>query len=979
MSSSFNQWFIRFGFRVGLGILLMVGLLYYAQKRNLQSSMFWVIHTFTVQKELNELEKSIEHSVPVEKIARQMASLNELISDNLRQSERFRQIKVILDKRKELTAKFAASKPLPPKLLLQKEALEEQALTTIEEMYKEESALLEIRQQTSNNNITFVDYPIILGGIFAFLLIYLGNRITHQDLKVLLEKDQELQKQSQILKQSKDALEVQTKILNLTMESMGDGLIVINNERKYLSFNSAARRLIGMSADELTRQFMAREIVAKDPFTLRPFSDDELPLSASLRGESVENFEILIESESIASRILSFNSQPLIDDSGKRLGATAIFRDVTQNRQIENQLREAQKLAVDADRLKSEFLANMSHEIRTPMNGILGMTDLLNDTSLNDQQKIYVQLINESSQSLLTIINDILDFSKIESGKLEIEQTEFNLAYTVDRTIQLLAPKAREKSLNLISYTNPKIPAYILGDAGRVGQILMNLLGNAIKFTSKGKVIVWVEPLRITEKTVEVKFTVEDTGIGLEEAAIQRLFKPFVQADGSTSKKFGGTGLGLSISKQLTELMGGEIGVQSSAGVGSQFWFKLPFSIAENQMGAGKNSEKALTRSRILLLEEDADWGKVMGSYFESWNLECRQFQDAALFLREIQTKDTLDEGSIILLGNCQELNQTAYFLEKLREFAPGLPVIVFLNHESLAVIEKIKEFGIHQILIRPFEQSILYNLMMNLLSEKGKLDQIFELKDVSMNKPAVSDGKKFRILLAEDNSVNQMIAQAFLKEFGYSVHTVANGLEVLKALHESEFDLILMDCQMPEMDGFEATQEIRKNVSTRIPIIALTANAMKGDEEKCKKAGMNGYLSKPFRKEQLKAVLEENLAALTQAFDPTRLDMYQTYKDESGQDLRVTLIHSYLETTPIELENLKKSSAQDPASFERIAHTLKSSSAAVGGVLIAGDFQALESGNVSVDQMPERLKLVESEFNELKVSLEDYLKKITG
>ena len=572
MSLPLNRLFIRYGFRIGLGTLVLVGFLYYAQKQNLQSSFSWVLHSANNQQYLMNLSTLIQLQEKSDKIYALISDLQVSLQDNPAQISRIKQVNDLYFEKLSLPLKsdLAASARQ-----VQVAKLDAQILVLIKEMLDEEGRLLQERESHSKSSIQLIDFPIAIGGIFACLLIYAANRITRRDLHNLLEKDRALQKQAFDLGRSKDALELQTKFLNLTLESMADGLIIMDDNRQISHFNKAARELFGVGDGDPNQVMDPNHTGRRDPVTKRHLSFDELPSSRAFRGEMVNDFEMMIDTPNGESRILSFNSRPVYDESGKIFRAVTVFRDVTQKRTLENELIKAEKAATEAVQLKSRFLANMSHEIRTPMNGILGMAELLSATPLDAKQRSYLNLINESSQNLLTIINDILDFSKIEAGKLDIEKSDFNFSYAIERTVQLMAPRAHEKSLVLLCHLNPKIPDRLRGDAGRLGQVLLNLIGNAIKFTEKGKVIVRVDLLKSEGGKAHIKFEVEDTGIGILPQNLEKLFQPFSQVDTSTSKKFGGTGLGLSICKQLVELMGGTLGVQSEIGKGSRFWFTV--------------------------------------------------------------------------------------------------------------------------------------------------------------------------------------------------------------------------------------------------------------------------------------------------------------------------------------------------------------------------------------------------------------------
>ncbi len=972
MSSSFNRWFVRYGFRLGLGTLVLVGFLYYAQKQNLQSNFQWVTHTANLESELMKLSLSIQLQAPSDSVQTQIENIRDQIRDNPRQTDRLQSLSETYQRKLSVLLDPAFSKDLKQ---VQISKLDNQALVLINEMVAEEDQLLSTRESHSRSSIDLIDFPIAIGGLFACLLIYMANRITKRDLLDLLEKDRVLQKQASDLSRSKDALEMQTKYLNLTLDAMADGLVIMDGEKKPTHFNRAAREMLGLENEPLESIPFTNKLTRRDPVTLRELSYDEIPVARVFKGETITDFEVLMENPSsgLPARVLSFNSRPVLNEDGKIMSVVTVFRDVTEKRKIQNELIKAERAAMDAVHMKSQFLANMSHEIRTPMNGIIGMAELLSGTKLDLQQKSYLNLISESSQNLLTIINDILDFSKIEAGKLDIEKSDFNFSYSIDRTVQLLAHKAHEKHLVLLTYVSPEIPDRLSGDAGRIGQVLLNLVGNAVKFTEKGKVMVRTDLIEKKDQKVHIRFEVEDTGIGLDAQKIDKLFQPFSQADVSTSRRFGGTGLGLSICKQLVELMGGTMGVESNLGQGSTFWFTLPLDEAESSAASTQRRKNFPPENEILIFDADADSAQILTDYIASWKLRARHLKQVSDLQSLVEGEKDLTEFDLFMVSPYPQQESIERILQSLQKRVDRPRVTLILDDDNLDLQRHYRNLGVDNFLIRPVEQSGLYNHLMKMLSEDGGFDHLHNAKIKLPTKGADQETQQRRILIAEDNSVNQLIAQAFLKELGYSFHTVANGKEVLEALDQTDFDLILMDCQMPEMDGFEATKEIRKNISTTLPIVALTANAMKGDEEKCREAGMNGYLSKPFRKDQLKAVIEQYLKSQASEFDSKRMDMLKGYQDENGQDLRIALIETYLGTTPATLKELNEFVDQDLERFQRAAHSLKSSTAAVGGERLAQIFEYLENQPTTLEQRQQLVAGCEEEFENLKKILLQY------
>ena len=573
-----------------------------------------------------------------------------------------------------------------------------------------------------------------------------------------------------------------------------------------------------------------------------------------MKGENIDS-EYRIQTPAGELKYVKDRAFPVRNEAGEIVRVVGIAEDVTERKQVEASMRMAKEAAEAANRAKSRFLANMSHEIRTPMNGVIGMTSLLLDSALTAEQRQHAEIVHASGTALLGIINDILDFSKIEARKLSLEKVNFDLRVPVKEAAEMVAVEAHNKGLELTCDLAEGVPSLLRGDPGRLRQVLVNLLSNAVKFTPAGEIAVSVELQAEFQTSATLRFAVKDTGIGFSANQAPFLFAPFVQGDGSITRIYGGTGLGLTISKQLVELMGGRIGAHSSAGKGSIFWFTIAF---EKQPGADPVAppQFRLEAPRVLVVDDNASNRALMCARLDSWGCRSEGAEDADAALTALQAGATNDPFRVAFVdskmpgADGMELGSRILSDPGLRAIA----LVLMLPLGNECDLNSLKQFGFAGRLLKPvWESSVRESLTLAL---RGGRDSIAHRESVALPAETPFGTRPARILVVEDNVTNQKVALAILSKLGHQAVAVGSGLQAIETLQRADYDLVLMDCEMPNLDGYETSRRIRSHTSgTRnpeIPVVALTAHALQGDREKCLAAGMNDYLSKPIDRKQL-------------------------------------------------------------------------------------------------------------------------------
>jgi len=803
-------------------------------------------------------------------------------------------------------------------------------------------------------------------------------------------------------KTSLDIIKAKEELENIINLSL-DPVIITNRVGKLIKTNKAFCNMLDRDEAELLGEYIynitiekagtyqstiGESIIVEDDF----FTNAAEKISELLKKGSLSNWEIYYTNKNNEIIQTTQNSVVYRNDKGEIIGIFAIIRDISEQKKAELEIIRAKEEAESANKSKSQFLANMSHEIRTPMNGIIGMIGLLLDTELTSKQRSYAEITKNSSDTLITIINDILDFSKIEAGKMDLEIIEFDFRTLMDDINDAFAIRAYEKNLGYTCLVKNNVPSLFRGDPGRLRQILNNLIGNAIKFTLDGEITINVKVEEETSISAMLHFSITDSGIGIPEDKSGNLFKEFTQADATTTRKFGGTGLGLTISKQLCEAMGGNIGFKSEEGKGSTFWFTCVF---EKQHKIYQDraiiSEACINGKRILIADNSKTSRLVLKEQLKKWNCLTDEAPDGiSAFKKLLSAKEKGTPFDLAIIDpemhkmNGVELTKLIKGDKILKDTLIVIMVLIGQRGDA----STLGKIGASAYLVKPVKQSHLKECLITLLLDKKSSKDTTPEHIVTRHSISEKQKHTKKILIAEDNQVNSAVAVGILEKSGYNAKTVKTGIEAIKELSNNDYDLVLMDIQMPEMDGFEATEIIRNSTSSIrnhcIPIIAMTAYAEKGYRDKCIESGMNDYVSKPVESEILIETMENlfhNPGSL-QTDKTSNQELKNTVFDKQAllrrlcndEKLLIELLSIFTKSIPDKINELKTAwESEDFEDIKRIAHSIKGSASTIGALVMQDISLKVEESAKTLDA-EESIQLINelnTAFNKFKLHIE--------
>ena len=806
--------------------------------------------------------------------------------------------------------------------------------------------------------------PLRVGGEAFGVLSFTGGQLTEADspavvafatqAAIALENarlHQEAEQRAETLSQAQVELQRQKQYWETLVKNIPVAVVIMDPQQRIASCNPAFETLFGYSQAEVVGQNLDRLVASDDAGRAEASA---ITLQA-LEGATVHTLTKRRRKDGTDVDVELFALPVVVD--GQEVGAVGLYHDISE-------LVRAQHKAEDADRAKSEFLANMSHEIRTPMNGVMGMLELAMDSPDGVELREILATAHESAEALLTLLNDILDFSKIEADQLELEAIDFNLRTTVEGVADAHAQRAEVKGLELVCSLAEDCPTYVHGDPGRLRQVMVNLVGNAIKFTERGEVVIRVESESESDTHTVVRFSVSDTGIGIPADRQKALFQRFVQGDGSTTRRYGGTGLGLAISNDLIELMGGTVGLQSEPGRGSTFWFTVPLEKQAAPEAILLAAPDELNGLRVLVADDNSTSRTILSRMLDALGCEVGVAASGAHAVELLQSAARAGHPYRIALLDMQMPDMDGELTAQAVKQSPvtrDTILVLLTSTGKRGDAARMEALGCAGYLLKPIKRRELSEVIMAVLGQsRGKAP---DSRPRLVTRHTLSELKDMRILLAEDNPINRKLAVTLLARAGYAVETVENGAQAVDALKKGRYSLVLMDVQMPEMDGLQATERIRaeEGEHSHIPIIAMTAHAMKGDRERCLAAGMDDYLSKPLQTKDLfdamerwmqqpppRAVLQQPTVSVEARAEkePPPVKRQESLGHFGGDEqLYDQLLSEFVAHLGEDIEHLKAAlESQDVPTFTRLAHSLKGVSATFGAEQLTRVAQQLEA-----------------------------------